>query len=280
MHCSAGVERPYTNDMNELFFTLGIESWKPILTALVLPPVPLLLLVLLGARLVYRRRLLAWTLMLLAVLGLWFSSTVALGSLLKRGLLDPPPVLYEREIGELKRAPATAIVVLGGGRRLLAPEYGLSQLNERSAERLRYALWLARETQLPILFSGGVGHGAPTGASEAEIATRVAEREFGQKLRWAEGQSRDTRENARFAVAQLAEEGVEQIVLVTHDYHMARARGHFVREMGGRNMKLVLAPMGLPASRRLEAMDWVPSSAGFDLVRTSLREWLGRIAGA
>ncbi len=266
--------------MNELFFTLGIESWKPAITALILPPVPLLLLVLVGARLMFRRRLLAWLLILLAVVGLWLSATTAMGSLLTRGLLDPPPALYEREIGELKRAPRTAIVVLGAGRRVLAPEYGVSQLNDRSAERLRYALWLSRETQLPVMFSGGIGHGAPTGASEAEIATRVAEREFGQKLRWAEGQSRDTRENARFAVAQLAEADVEQIVLVTHQFHMTRARGHFAREMGGRNMKLVLAPMGLPASNRLEAMDWLPSGAGFEQVRIALREWIGRIVGA
>ena len=34
--------------MNELFYTLGIESWKPVLSALLLPPVPLLVLVLAG----------------------------------------------------------------------------------------------------------------------------------------------------------------------------------------------------------------------------------------
>ena len=30
--------------MNEIFLTLGVEAWKPLVTALLLPPVPLLLL--------------------------------------------------------------------------------------------------------------------------------------------------------------------------------------------------------------------------------------------
>jgi uncharacterized SAM-binding protein YcdF (DUF218 family) len=266
--------------MNELFFTLGIESWKPWVTALVLPPVPLLLLVLVGARLMFRRRLLAWLLILLAVLGLWFSASGALGTTLVRVLTKPPPALIEREVAELRKAPKTAIVVLGGGRRELAPEYGLSSLNERSIERLRYGIWLARGTQLPLLFSGGVGHAAAAGPSEAEIAARVAEQEFGLKLRWTESQSRDTRENARASVAMLQAAGIEQIVLVTHHYHMTRAQGHFEREMAPHGMKLVLAPLGMPARGGFVAMDWIPTDRGFELVRLALREWLGRVVGA
>lgn len=266
--------------MNELFFTLGIESWKPWVTALVLPPVPLLLLVLVGARLMFRRRLLAWVVILLAVLGLWFSATGALGTTLLRLLTKPPPALIEREIAELKRAPKTAIVVLGGGRRVLAPEYGVSSLNERSIERLRYGLWLARGTQLPVLFSGGVGHAAATGATEAEIAARVAEQEFGVKLRWTEGASRDTRENARASVALLQAAGIEQVVLVTHHYHMTRARGHFERAMAPHGMKLVAAPMGMSPRGSFVAGDWIPTAEGFELVRLALREWLGRVVGA
>jgi len=34
--------------MNDIFLTLGLESWKPLLTALAMPPVPFLVLVLLG----------------------------------------------------------------------------------------------------------------------------------------------------------------------------------------------------------------------------------------
>ena len=266
--------------MNELFYTLGIESWKPVLSALLLPPLPLLLLVLAGARLMFRRRLLAWLLILAGVLGIWFSSTTALSRGLTAWLLRPPPALMESQIADLKRAPKTAIVVLGGGRRLLAPEYGISTLHDRSVERLRYGLWLGRETGLPVAFSGGVGYGAPAGPSEAEIAARIADREFGRPLRWTETESRDTRENASRTVALLQAQGIEQIVLVTHYYHMPRALANFERVAAGAGIRIVPAPLGMPASGPLRAGDWLPTSDGFEANRLVLHEWIGRLAGA
>lgn len=266
--------------MNEIFLALGIESWKPFLTTLVLPPLPMLLLVLVGARLMFRRRLLAWCLVLLGVLGIWFSCTPALAKGLQLWLFRPIPALDEAQVAELKRAPRTVIVVLGGGRREYAPEYGVSTLNARSAERLRYGVWLARQTELPLAFSGGVGHGARPGASEAEIAARVAERELGRPLKYTEGESRDTRENAFKTLEILAPAGIEKIVLVTHDYHMQRSVANFERAIGGRKISVLAAPMGLSPSARFSASDWLPSADGFERTRLVLHEWLGRIAGA
>ena len=266
--------------MNEIFLSLGIESWKPMLSALLLPPVPLLLLVLVGARLMFKRRLLAWLLVLLGVLGVWMSCTTAASVGLQQWLLRTQPVLMDAQIAELKRAPKTAIVVLGGGRRLLAPEYGVSTLHARGVERLRYGVWLAKETQLPLAFSGGVGLGADPGPGEAEIAARIADREFGRALRWTETESRDTRENALKSVALLEAQGIEQIVLVTHGYHMPRALLNFERASAGKKLRIVAAPMGMRASVRLRATDWLPSTHGFEMTRLVLHEWLGRIMGA
>jgi uncharacterized SAM-binding protein YcdF (DUF218 family) len=266
--------------MNDIFTALGIESWKPLLSALMLPPAPMLLLVLVGARVMFRRRLLAWLLVLLGVLGIWFSCTSALGHGLTQWLVKPPLALTEQRVGELKRAPKTVIVVLGGGRRLYAPEYGVSTLTERSIERLRYGVWLAKETGLPLAFTGGTGHGAPAGPSEADIAARVAERELGRALRHVEGESRDTRENAQRSIALLEPTGVEQIVLVTHGYHMPRALHNFQRAIAGRRITLVAAPMGLSPGGRFTVGDWLPSTSGFEQVRLALHEWVGRLAGA
>jgi len=266
--------------MNDLFLTLGIESWKPFVAALLLPPVPLLVLVLLGARLMFRRRLLAWLLVLLAVTGLWFSCTMALSMALQSWLLKPPPALTEVQINELKKAPRTAIVVLGGGRKLRAPEYALSTLNERGMERLRFGIWLSRETGLPLAFSGGVGLGADGGTSEAEIAARIAEREFGRPLKWTEAESRDTRENAVKTVPLLQAQGIEQVVLVTHGYHMTRALLNFQRADSSGKLRLVPAPVGLPPGGRLRPGDWLPSAQGFDGNRLVWHEWVGRLAGA
>lgn len=266
--------------MNDLFLTLGIESWKPFVSALLLPPVPLLVLVLLGARLMFRRRLLAWLLVLLGVVGLWFSCTTALSNAMQTWLLKPPPALGEAQINELKKAPRTAIVVLGGGRNLRAPEYALSTLNERSIERLRFGIWLSRETGLPVAFSGGVGLGADPGTTEAEMAARIADREFGRPLKWTETESRDTRENALRSVALLQAQGIEQVVLVTHGYHMPRALRNFERADSTGKLRVVPAPMGLPPGGRLRIGDWLPSAKGFDGTRLVLHEWVGRLAGA
>ena len=266
--------------MNEIFFSLGIESWKPFISALLLPPVPLLVLVLAGARVIYRRRLLAWLMILAGVLGVWFSCTMALSRGITLWLLQPPSALMASQITELKRAPKTAIVVLGGGRRLLAPEYGVSTLRDRSIERLRYGLWLGRETALPVAFSGGLGYGAPTGPSEAEVAARIADREFGRPLRWTETESRDTRENAVRSVMLLQQQGIKQIVVVTHGYHMPRSMLNFERAVAGKNLRIVAAPVGTNASGPLRASDWLPTSDGLEANRLALHEWIGRLAGA
>ena len=268
--------------MNELLLTLGLEGWKPLLTTLVMPPVPFLLITLAGARFMFRRRLLAWLLVFLGSLGIWLSCTTAIGHLLSQGLLQPPRVLNRGDIAELKRAPKTAVVVLGSGRRALAPEYGVSTLKARSVERLRYGIWVSRETDLPLAFSGGIGHGAPDGNTEAEIAARITEREFGHKLRWREDRSRDTRENALFTVALLQAQGIEHIVLVTHDYHMKRSLKNFTQAVptGGVALRLTAAPVGVRAGGPLIAGDWLPTVEGFEHTRTVLHEWLGLLAGA
>jgi len=268
--------------VNELFLTLGLASWKPLLAALLFPPVPFLVLVLVGARLMLRRRGLAWLLVLLGVAGIWLGSTGAVGSGLTRWLLKPPPALTGEQISELKRAPRTAIVVLGGGRRPDAPEYGAAMLKTAGLERLRYGLWLSRQTGLPVAFSGGLAPGSEPGATEAEIAARIAEREFGRPLRWTETESRDTRENALKTVALLAPQGVEQIVLVTHGYHMRRSLRNFDRALAasGIRMRVAAAPMGVPGPFELDLMDFLPSAGGFEQTRLALHEFVGLLAGA
>jgi len=265
--------------VNEIFFSLGIEGWKPVVGALLLPPVPMLVLVLVGARLMFRRRLLAWSLILLGVVSLWLACTGAVSHWLVQGLTRPPPALSEAAVQQLKGKPKTAIVVLGGGRRPYAPEYGMSTLLPRTTERLRYGLWLSRATGLPVAVSGGVGFGATEGASEAEIAGRMAEREFMRPLRWTETQSRDTRENALRTVALLKPEGITRIVLVTHDYHMRRAMLNFEKAAQG-SIEIIPAPMDLYPSRGMTWRDWLPKASRLEDTAFALHEWIGRLAGA
>ena len=268
--------------MNELFLALGLEAWKPLLTALLFPPVPFLVLALAGGRLMFRRRGLAWLLLLLGLAGVWLSCTSVVGDRLTRWLLHPPPALSAAQTAELRRTPRTAIVVLGGGRQPLAPEYGLATLTPRGLERLRYGLWLGRETGLPVAFSGGLAPGSEPGPTEAAIAERIAAREFGRPLRWTEDASRDTRENAMRSVALLAPQGIDHIVVVTHAYHMRRALRNFERAVAaaGVRMRLTAAPMDAPGPLEMKLLDWLPSTSGFVQTRLALHEWLGLLAGA
>ena len=267
--------------MNSLFTMFGIEAWKPVLTALLLPPVPLLLLMLIGARLILPRRGLGWFVILLSVTGLWLSACTGTSQLLSQFVLRPPAAMTSDRIKELKATKLpTAIMVLGGGLEPFAPEYGVSSLSYASLERLRYGVWLSRETGLPLGFTGGVGFAQPDSKPEAQIAAQIAASEFGRPLKFVEDNSRDTRENAARTIALLRPIGIRHIVLVTHGWHMPRALKAFETAAAGSDIRLEAAPMGLARNTETQALQWMPSSRGFGDVRSILRELLGRLAGA
>lgn len=268
--------------MNELFITLGISDWKPVLSTLLLPPVPLFVLLLLGAGLVGRRRSGGWALVSLSTIALWAMCTSLVGQGMIQWLTNPPPALTPQQVTSLARAPRTAIVVLGAGQRYLAREYATADLKPMTIERLRYGVWLAKQTNLPLAYSGGLGRASRPGATEAEIARRVVERDFGMRLRWAENKSRDTHENAIFTVAMLRDEGIQQIVLVTHDFHQQRALAAFQRaiDKAGVRISVVPAPMGLTVAGPPVFTDFLPTAEGFAATRLAFHEWVGRLAGA
>ena len=269
--------------VNSLFVSLGIESWKPFVAALLLPPVPLLLLVLIGARLLLPRRGLGWLVIVAAVALLWLSACSGAARLLSQAFLQPPAALSFDRIRELRADAAAkrpvAIVVLGGGSEPFAPEYGVSGLQASSLERLRYGVWLAGQTGAPLAFSGGVGWAQQGATSEARIAAKIAAEEFGRPLRWIEEDSRDTRESAAKTIALLKSAGIQRIVLVTHGYHMPRALRAF-GEAAGTAMQIEPAPMGLARGIDAPALEWLPSTNGFRDVRQLLRELGGLAAGA
>lgn len=269
--------------VNSLLALMGIESWKPILTALLLPPVPLLLLTLIGARLVLPRRGLGWLVILLSVALIWLSACTGSARMLAQFALRPPPALGADRIQALKAEAQAkrpiAIVVLGGGMEALAPEYGVANLRPQSIERLRYGVWLGRETGLPVAFSGGVGWAQLDAKPEAQIAAQIAASEYGRPLKWIEDNSRDTRENAIRTIALLKPQGIRQIVLVTHGFHMPRALRNFEQAAGG-EIRIEAAPMGMARRGDLPALTWIPTNDGFQDTRNILRELIGSALGA
>ena len=273
--------------MDGVLASLGWEGVKPLLTALLLPPFPLLLLVAYGVRQAIRKRYLsAWSSIAVATLALWLGSCIAMADGLERLLLPHATALSDTRINELKQLPVNrklAIAVLGGGREPLAPEYGEANLSARSMQRLHYALWLSRRLGgAPILVSGGVGREQVDGPAEAEVAARIADRDYGRRLRWLEKRSRDTRENGAASVPMLVSDGITDIVVVTHGWHMPRAERAFadVARRQPNPPRILAAPVGLARHTETELLRWLPTAEGMAQVRTVLREAVGLLMGA
>jgi uncharacterized SAM-binding protein YcdF (DUF218 family) len=270
------------SSLNDVLQMLELGSIKGLLSALLLPPLPLIVLVIFGAVMLRKKRLaLGWLCVVGGSLMWWASCTTLLGSALIQALLKPVPALTSLAVADLKTVAAdqkTAIVVLGAGREVFAPEYGVSNLTPLSMERLRYGVWLSRATGLPVAFTGGVAYGAKDGASEAEIAARIAASDFNRPLKWTESNSRDTSENAQYTVTLLRAAGIERIVLVTHGFHMRRATTAFERvaARSGAPMAILSAPMGM--SQR--SGGWLPTPEGLFQNRVAWHEWWGWLAGA
>ena len=268
--------------MNNIFAEFGLLGLKPYLSAFALPPLPWLLLMLLGGVWLWRRQRLGWAVFGLGLGGLWATCTTALGVALVAGLNQPPPPLDAAQITALGRTPHAAVVILGAGRRALATEYRAPDITPLTAERVRYGLWLARQTHLPVAYSGGIGFGNLPGVTEAEAVALVAKRDFGLALTWTEGRSRDTAENAHYSVALLQQAGIQTVVLVTHDFHQRRALRDFERALAqqGATMRLVPAPLGQMGHPGHSLGDYLPSPDGYAMCHHALHEWFGWLAGA
>src|SRR5688572_26734085 len=129
---------------------------RKVLAGFVLPPTGPLLCMLLGLVLLrWHRRIgnfLAW----LGVVSLWVFSLPAVSYWLVQTVGGAKP------LDPAQAVTAQAIVILGGGVRLNAAEYGGDTLGQLTLERTRYGAYLAKRTGLPLLVTGGVvSKGAP-----------------------------------------------------------------------------------------------------------------------
>lgn len=234
-----------------------------LIAAALLPPLSLILVLFAGLILHRRRPRLAMSLILSSAVALYALSTPWVGGLLLKSLERSAPVTPEA----LKSADA--IVVLGGGRRVAAAEYGGDTANGITLERLRYAAHLARTSGLPVLVTGGKPGGGTL--TEGEIMRRILADEYGIAPRWVENTALNTWDNARHAAHLLKPAGVTRIALVTHAWHLRRAQPLF--EAQG----LAVVPAGIQFSRTAldDPMGVVPSPAGLRDSTFALHEWLG-----
>ena len=219
---------------------------KKFLTALVLPPTGPLILAFLGLMLLKARPMLGRGLAWLGILALLVFSMPFVSHALLVFLDGSPPLDFA------KARNAQAIVILGGGVRRNALEYGGDTLGRLTLERVRYGALVARKTRLPILVTGGAVYGA---VSEASLMTQSLEEEFNVKVRWAEGASRNTHENAGRSAEILLASGIRRVILVAHGFDMRRAKAEFTAA----GLEVTPAPTYIPSGTSESLLELVPN---------------------
>lgn len=243
---------------------------KKLVSAALLPPYSLFLLTLWGIWLMHRRQRAGRRVAVASLLALMLMSMPLVGKRLLRTLEDAAPLPAAAAPLRQSLASAQAIVVLGGGSYPAAVEYGGDTVNGYSLQRVRYAARLQRLTGLPLLVTGGAPFG---GRPEAASMAEALEGEFAVKPRWVEMASRDTAENALYSAQLLRAAGITRVALVTHAWHLPRARELFVAQ----GLTVIAAPTGFANDSPSLLEDLLPHPAALTESSFALREWLGRL---
>ncbi|MFP3873169.1 MAG: YdcF family protein [Thiohalophilus sp.] len=239
-----------------------------LIEALLMPPGLMILMMLLGTLIIGRLFITGKILIIGGFILLVAASLPAVSGNLLALLEQTAPITP----AQLNPRQAQAIVILGGGRYADAPEYnGRDTVSKHTLERLRYGARLHRQSNLPILVTGGNPYGHAT--AEGELMRRVLENEFRVPVKWVETASSNTWENARYSQQQLKREGITRIALVTHAWHMPRSVVVFEQH----DLDVIPAPTAYTTRARPLLLQFIPDARALDDTRKALHELLGRL---
>lgn len=236
---------------------------QKVIGALVLPPASPILLIAAGLLMIRRWPRTGYAAAWMGVLSLLLLSLPVTSDLLVRAAGDRTHFSAERAKG------AQAIVILGGGRRY-APEYGGETVSRFALQRLRLGAKLAKELDLPVLVTGGAVY-AP-GASEAQLMAEALEDSFETPVKWIESKSRNTHENATFSAPLLRAAGIDTVILVTHDVHQRRSMAEF-SAAGIDTIPASVTLRANPAGRSFP--QHIPNAGALTMSALALHELLG-----
>jgi len=165
---------------------------------------------------------------------------------------------------QLKGNKADVIVVLAGGIRSYKKEYDGPDIGYFTERRLRYAAWLQKKTNLPLLVTGGIEKG---GVREAELMKQILIDEFAITGRiFVEKESQNTNDNSFYSSKILAQHQFKYPYLVTSAFHMPRVLYSFRKH----NENVIPAPMGFYHN----TMDFLPG----DFIPNSKSLWENYLA--
>lgn len=238
------------------------------LAAFLLPPLCLLLLGGTGFLLLNRYPRAAKTLLGTMLVVLWGISMPPVGDWLLLQLDLESELAAPSRAADIHRA--RAIVVLSAGRYHDSAEYQSDTVDAFSLERVRRAAMLYRQTGLPLLVTGGRPE-----HNDRSLAglLKVAADEFAVPIKWMEEQATTTHENAQFTRRILAAERIDTIVLVTHGWHMPRARRAFERA----GFTVVPAATGLHHRQQTAVRNFLPTAGGLRNSEIFFHEIIGLI---
>ncbi|NYT62042.1 YdcF family protein [Alcaligenaceae bacterium] len=242
-----------------------LTTLNEVASQIFLLPGSLLILMIAGCIcLASRFRRTGWVLLVLGIGGLGvlsmpFTAHTMIQTLEPRSAIDP----HDME-------KAKAVVVLGGDTLHQQPEYANDMTNGSTLARLRYAAFLYNQYEVPMLLSGGRPSG---GEPEAWVMKRELETLFHVPVRWIEAKSNNTDENARFSWEILHPEGITTIVLLTHAWHMPRAKFAFERA----GFTVIAAPTVFHTESLRGIANFLPQASYLELANTALHEWLGML---
>lgn len=239
--------------------------WHGLVNALVTPPGLLLVPLGLGLALTWQKP--RWGIGIIAVS--WAGLTLFSLPIIATSLAAKWET-YPALTNPLPKGPR-AIVVLAAGRYRKAPEYGgHDTVGTDTLVRLRYAAHLFRESRLPILASGGAPLGGPPAAV---LMRRVLRCDFKTPVKWVEGRSQTTGQNARYSAAILLPLGIRDIFLVTQAWHMKRAVSLF-RQAG---FTVIPAPTDFVTQSRRSGtiLSYLPNAHALALSAKIVHELIG-----
>ncbi len=233
-----------------------------------LPPGGLILLFIIAMLLLDKKRHLAKRLLLIAITCFALLSLPIISQALMKSL-EVHPALTAADMEDHDRQ---AIVVLGGGSRLAADEFGDETVSHSTLVRLRYAASLFRQTHLPVLTTGGT----PNNKEHAEslLMSEVLHNEYNIPVIWREERSRNTAENASFSAEILQQKNISRIFLVTQAWHLRRAVAAFEKQ----GLDVIAAPTGFEGRVfEFNAEKLIPTIDAFENSVLALHEILGYI---
>jgi uncharacterized SAM-binding protein YcdF (DUF218 family) len=245
------------------------------LNAILLPPGINILLISVGLLTLKRFRRVAISLLVFACGSLLLISMPVVSNQLLHSL-ETTSVITNNNLKSYQLLPLgkTAIVVLSGGRQTHTPEYGsIDTVSATSLQRLKYAAWLHKKIDLPILLSGGSRFNEAT--SEAVLMNQVMLSSFSIAPKWIESFSKTTAENASFASQILHKNNVSEIILITHALHMPRAKLAFEKQ----GLKVIGAPIAFYSNtkRNYSLSDYLPNFNALHKSSLALHEMLALI---